>query len=77
MNPAISPKLLLGKKIEKTPPLLTMKKNPNEKSRFTYAPGASAEHGAIITIGLADTYGLPISTTPCWPASSSYTKAKI
>jgi len=54
-----------------------MKKNPNGKSRFTYAQGASAELGAIITIGLADTYGLPISTTPCWPASSSFTKATI
>jgi len=33
------------------------------KSHLTYAQGASAELIAMITIGLADTYGLPVSTT--------------
>jgi len=33
------------------------------KSHLTYAQGASAELVAMITIGLADTYGLPVSTT--------------
>lgn len=33
------------------------------KSHLTYAQGASAEMVAMITIGLADTYGLPVSTT--------------
>jgi PiT family inorganic phosphate transporter len=33
------------------------------KSHLTYAQGASAETIAMITIGLADTYGLPVSTT--------------
>jgi PiT family inorganic phosphate transporter len=33
------------------------------KSHLTYAQGASAETVAMITIGLADTYGLPVSTT--------------
>ncbi|HEV2695183.1 MAG TPA: inorganic phosphate transporter [Verrucomicrobiae bacterium] len=33
------------------------------KSHLTYAQGASAELVAMITIGLADRYGLPVSTT--------------
>ena len=33
------------------------------KSHLTYAQGASAEMVAMITIGLADNYGLPVSTT--------------
>ncbi|HEX9200190.1 MAG TPA: inorganic phosphate transporter [Acidobacteriaceae bacterium] len=33
------------------------------KSHMTYAQGASAELTAMITIGLADGYGLPVSTT--------------
>lgn len=33
------------------------------KSHLTYAQGASAELVAMITIGLADKYGLPVSTT--------------
>lgn len=33
------------------------------KSHLTYAQGASAEMLAMITIGLADNYGLPVSTT--------------
>jgi PiT family inorganic phosphate transporter len=33
------------------------------KSHLTYAQGASAETIAMITIGLADRYGLPVSTT--------------
>src|SRR6202040_3272021 len=33
------------------------------KSHLTYAQGASAELVAMITIGLADSYGLPVSTT--------------
>ncbi len=33
------------------------------KTHLTYAQGASAEMIAMITIGLADRYGLPVSTT--------------
>jgi inorganic phosphate transporter, PiT family len=33
------------------------------KSHLTYAQGASAEMITMITIGLADRYGLPVSTT--------------
>jgi inorganic phosphate transporter, PiT family len=33
------------------------------KSHLTYAQGASAEMVAMITIGLADRYDLPVSTT--------------
>ena len=33
------------------------------KSHLTYAQGASAEIVAMATIGLADLYGLPVSTT--------------
>lgn len=33
------------------------------KSHLTYAQGAAAEITAMITIGLADSYGLPVSTT--------------
>jgi PiT family inorganic phosphate transporter len=33
------------------------------KSHLTYAQGASAEIVAMLTIGLADKYGLPVSTT--------------
>ena len=33
------------------------------KSHLTYAQGASAELVAAITIGAADTFGLPVSTT--------------
>jgi PiT family inorganic phosphate transporter len=33
------------------------------KTHLTYAQGASAELVAMITIGLADRYGLPVSTT--------------
>jgi inorganic phosphate transporter, PiT family len=33
------------------------------KSHLTYAQGASAETVAMITIGLADRYGMPVSTT--------------
>ena len=33
------------------------------KTHLTYAQGASAEITAMITIGLADGYGLPVSTT--------------
>jgi PiT family inorganic phosphate transporter len=33
------------------------------KSHLTYAQGASAEMVAMLTIGLADRYGLPVSTT--------------
>lgn len=33
------------------------------KSHLTYAQGASAEMVAMMTIGLADKYGLPVSTT--------------
>jgi len=33
------------------------------KAHLTYAQGASAELVAVITIGLADRYGLPVSTT--------------
>jgi PiT family inorganic phosphate transporter len=33
------------------------------KSHLTYAQGAAAEMVAMITIGLADRYGLPVSTT--------------
>jgi len=33
------------------------------KSHLTYAQGAAAELVAMITIGLADRYGLPVSTT--------------
>jgi PiT family inorganic phosphate transporter len=33
------------------------------KAHLTYAQGASAEMVAMITIGLADKYGLPVSTT--------------
>lgn len=33
------------------------------KTRLTYAQGASAELVAILTIGAADIYGLPVSTT--------------
>jgi PiT family inorganic phosphate transporter len=33
------------------------------KSHLTYAQGASAEMIAMLTIGLADKYGLPVSTT--------------
>jgi PiT family inorganic phosphate transporter len=33
------------------------------KSHLTYAQGASAEVVAMVTIGLADRYGLPVSTT--------------
>jgi PiT family inorganic phosphate transporter len=33
------------------------------KTHLTYAQGASAEMVAMITIGMADVYGLPVSTT--------------
>src|SRR5208282_4400548 len=33
------------------------------KSHLTYAQGASAELVAMATIGMADYYGLPVSTT--------------
>ena len=33
------------------------------KTHMTYAQGAAAEITAMITIGLADSYGLPVSTT--------------
>ncbi len=33
------------------------------KSHLTYAQGASAEMVAMVTIGVADVYGLPVSTT--------------
>jgi PiT family inorganic phosphate transporter len=33
------------------------------KTHLTYAQGASAEMVAMATIGLADVYGLPVSTT--------------
>lgn len=33
------------------------------KSHLTYAQGASAETVAMLTIGAADVYGLPVSTT--------------
>jgi PiT family inorganic phosphate transporter len=33
------------------------------KSHLTYAQGASAELVAMMTIGAADMYGLPVSTT--------------
>jgi len=33
------------------------------KTHLTYAQGASAEIVAMATIGLADVYGLPVSTT--------------
>ena len=33
------------------------------KSHMTYGQGAAAELVAMITIGLADRYGLPVSTT--------------
>jgi PiT family inorganic phosphate transporter len=33
------------------------------KTHLTYAQGASAEIVAMATIGLADMYGLPVSTT--------------
>jgi PiT family inorganic phosphate transporter len=33
------------------------------KSHLTYAQGASAEMVAMITIGMADRWGLPVSTT--------------
>ncbi len=33
------------------------------KTHLTYAQGAAAEITAMITIGLADGYGLPVSTT--------------
>jgi len=33
------------------------------KTHLTYAQGASAEIAAMITIGLSDRYGLPVSTT--------------
>ncbi|RQS71633.1 anion permease [Burkholderia sp. Bp8963] len=33
------------------------------KSHLTYGQGASAEAVAMLTIGMADTYGLPVSTT--------------
>jgi PiT family inorganic phosphate transporter len=33
------------------------------KTHLTYAQGASAEIVAMVTIGLADAYGLPVSTT--------------
>jgi PiT family inorganic phosphate transporter len=33
------------------------------KSHLTYAQGASAELVAMTTIGVADLYGLPVSTT--------------
>ena len=33
------------------------------KSHLTYAQGASAEMVAMVTIGAADVYGLPVSTT--------------
>ncbi|MBV9189596.1 MAG: inorganic phosphate transporter, partial [Betaproteobacteria bacterium] len=33
------------------------------KSHLTYAQGASAEVVAMLTIGAADVYGLPVSTT--------------
>jgi len=33
------------------------------KSHLTYAQGMSAELVAMFTIGLADTFGLPVSTT--------------
>jgi PiT family inorganic phosphate transporter len=33
------------------------------KAHLTYAQGASAEIVAMVTIGLADAYGLPVSTT--------------
>ena len=33
------------------------------KTHLTYAQGASAEIVAVATIGLADVYGLPVSTT--------------
>ena len=33
------------------------------KTHMTYAQGASAEIVAMATIGLADAYGLPVSTT--------------
>ena len=33
------------------------------KSHLTYAQGASAELVAMLTIGAADVYGLPVSTT--------------
>ena len=33
------------------------------KTHMTYAQGASAEIVAMFTIGLADAYGLPVSTT--------------
>jgi len=33
------------------------------KSHLTYAQGASAELVAMATIGLADSFGLPVSTT--------------
>lgn len=33
------------------------------KSHLTYGQGASAELVAMITIGAADIYGLPVSTT--------------
>jgi PiT family inorganic phosphate transporter len=33
------------------------------KSRLTYAQGASAELVAMATIGAADSFGLPVSTT--------------
>ena len=33
------------------------------KEHLTYAQGASAEIVAMVTIGLADNFGLPVSTT--------------
>jgi PiT family inorganic phosphate transporter len=33
------------------------------KTHLTYAQGASAELVAMVTIGAADAYGLPVSTT--------------
>ena len=33
------------------------------KSHLTYGQGASAEAVAMLTIGMADAYGLPVSTT--------------
>ena len=33
------------------------------KQHLTYAQGASAETVAMLTIGMADVYGLPVSTT--------------
>src|SRR4029077_18910025 len=45
------------------------------KTHLTYAQGASAEIVAMATIGAADAFGLPVSTTHVWSSGVAGTMA--